>query len=246
MLIPNASEIARRKWTVRIGVRAIALLFATLSLWPIVSWLTEGYMDNDTWNMGYYADRVAIAVFLLIIASVAWFTQKPISRMLVPIPKGTRCPKCNHRIEGMTEPICTECGLELTPEFITPTGIGDAPDSRSTDPRTIPFRFANRRSIAANCFRFVGILVLLWAILSLIGSMIMVYMNDADFFLYAVASLVRAVLTLIIGAAMTFAPARLARFCVPMPQIETTNTPRDETTHPQSPTTPCGDGPATG
>ncbi|MAO24232.1 MAG: hypothetical protein CMJ35_03085 [Phycisphaerae bacterium] len=246
MPIPNASEIARRKWTVRTCVRAFALLTAVMSSRPIISWLAEGISDGDTLDLGYYADRIAVAVLLMITAIITWFMQGLIARMLVPVPNATRCPKCNHRIEGMNEPICTECGLQLTPEFLDPTGIGGAPDSRCTDTRSIPSIVANRRSIVANIFRLVGILMLIWGMIAIVGASIMISINE-DYFLYAFSSLAQSILILIFAALLTFWPTRLARFCVPLPRALTqaaTHTP-EIPEHP-SPTTPCGDGPATG
>ena len=245
MLIPNASEIARRKWTVRTISRALSLALVSISILPIVSWLAEGFMDGDTFELMYYADRIALAIFCIIIGIVAWFMQGLITRILVPIPKGARCPKCNHNIAGMTEPVCTECGLELTPEFLADHSSDTCAGSRSQDPRITPFVIANRRAIVSNIFRVIGVFVFLWGALSVLGSIALFFMSEYEFFSYAVVSLVQSVIVLLISIVMIFWSARLARFCVISPPQADFGPPA-EIEPPKSPTTPCGDGPATG
>ena len=103
------------------ATRTSGALLAALATLPIVSWTAEGISDGDFFDLFYYADRIALAVFCIVVALIAWFLQGLLVRILVPIPKGARCPRCNHNIEGMTEAVCTECGLELTPEFTATT-----------------------------------------------------------------------------------------------------------------------------
>lgn len=250
MLIPNASELARRRWTVRTAVRCAALFLASIAILPIVSWATEGFMDDDFFDLWYYADRIALAVFCLIVGAVAWITQGLLVRLIVPIPKGTRCPRCNHNIAGMHEPVCTECGLELTPEFIDTIAPGGAVGAATPDPRILPFVTANRRAIATGFLRVFGVIWLCWALLALIGSLITLIMIDDDgyyTFAYAITSLVQSVLMTLSAVIILYCAPRLARFCVPTPNdplLNPTETP--EIPEPDSPTKQSGNEPAGG
>ncbi len=250
MLIPNASELARRRWTVRTAVRCAALFLASIAILPIVSWATEGFMDDDFFDLWYYADRIALAVFCLIVGAVAWITQGLLVRLIVPIPKGTRCPRCNHNIAGMHEPVCTECGLELTPEFIDTIAPGGSVGAATPDPRILPFVTANRRAIATGFLRVFGVIWLCWALLALIGSLITLIMIDDDgyyTFAYAITSLVQSALMTLSAVIILYCAPRLARFCVPTPNdplLNPTETP--EIPEPDSPTKQSGNEPAGG
>lgn len=248
MLIPNASELVRRRWTARTGARCAALFLASISILPVVSWATEGYMDGDFFDLWYYADRIALAVLCLIIGLIAWLMQGLLARIVVPIPKGARCPKCNHNIEGMTEAVCTECGLKLTPEFIDGIAPTGAVGATTPDPRVLPFVTANRRAIATGILRVFGVIWLCWSLLALIGSLIQLFMlNDADFYAYSIIALVQSLLMALSAVAILFWAPRLARFCFPMPENPLDNAPTaPEIPQPESPTKQSGNGPARG
>ncbi|MEM0983153.1 MAG: hypothetical protein AAGI17_04285 [Planctomycetota bacterium] len=117
-MIPDASEIVRRRWAVAIALRVCAIVPLSVGTGMLVWWLSEGIMDGDLLWMGYYGARiiaggVQVGFALLFLAFAA-----PLSRLFVPIVKSLRCPNCRYEIAGLVQPGCPECGLELTEEFL--------------------------------------------------------------------------------------------------------------------------------
>jgi len=190
------------------------MVLATTSMIPILSWLSEGYRDDDLSDFSYYGMRIFLAVFVFGLSAILWIMQGLIAKVLVPIPNGSRCPRCNHLIHGMSEPLCTECGLELTPEFLESHEHSITAGPHVPNARIAPFLIANRRSIVANLTRILGVLIVLWGILGTLGSVAMLLMNDSDYYLYSIVSIIQSFFTLILGIVLVIYHIRIARFCV--------------------------------
>lgn len=211
-MIPNASEIERRRLTVRSVLRLAGLFFIFLTLIPISSWLAEGIADGDLFELSYYADRIAIAVLFVILAATLLLGERLLVRFLVPIQRNARCPACRYRIEGVETPICTECGLQLTDEFLG-------------RPRTSPvnhsygYQIESRRAIVVAILRVFGLLYVLYCVLSLLGTLVMFAAFFIDSSSMETLSILVATLYTLLNCCFAYfllsRSNRLARFAVP-------------------------------
>lgn len=213
-MIPNAAEIARRQWTALFAVRLVVLFLFFLSMMPLVSWFTEGFSDDDFFDLGYYADHIAFTIALLLFTGIILLLQRRIARLLVPIVRYTRCPACRYRIEGLNDPICPECGLALTAEFLDPDEHQPQPDTTRISYHVVE----NRRHIIANIFRALGVFMFFyWALILVSGIALVVFSNDGDMFIYAISTLLQSGVVFVFMILLLFGHHRLARFCVPTP-----------------------------
>jgi hypothetical protein len=216
-MIPNAAEVARRRWTVTTCLRMAAFGPLILSTLPLGSWLTEGVSDGDLFDLTWYAGRIALGIVLVLMAAGFFLLAGRLARLLVPIRRHVECPACRHRIDGVTEPRCTECGLRLTPEFLT--GQAPLPEPRMARMR----RVVARRETVAAVFRVCGVLAAPIALLYLVALPWYLYQafqgDRADALstlgTFAAMSASAGVWT---GAvlAFVFKARRLAAFCVPL------------------------------
>lgn len=222
-MVPNAADIVRRRWTVTTVLRLTALFLAFGASRPIISWLGEGLSDGDLGDLGYYADRIGLAVVSIFVAGVLFFASGFFARLVVPVRRFMACPKCKHRIEGLTEPRCTECGLALTREFIEHEPLVSRVNSQR------PYRVLVFREKVAWFLRVAGIFVLLMAVfwsIATLASGVRWYVDGSgeDYFGYYLADTLSSLLqTLALFAAalvMLIAPKRLARFCVPFRGVD--------------------------
>jgi hypothetical protein len=119
-MIPNASEITRRRLTAATAIRLLAVLIAAFSLIPIVALavtIAEGYTDwtdFDEWG-----PFIVAAAIIWIAAGVVWALAPWAARLMIRVPRVSVCPNCRYKLEHLATPQCTECGYTLTPEFLT-------------------------------------------------------------------------------------------------------------------------------
>lgn len=232
-LIPNAAEVVRRRWTVATCLRVGALGLAMLGFYPLLSWLTEGLRDGDLWDVSWYWGRMLLSVLLPGMGAACFFLAGWVSRLLVPIRRHAECPVCRHRIEGVTEARCTECGLTLTEEFLTgqsPGGTGEPDYARLV---------MIRRGTVTTVFRVVGVLGApiagLWAVglVMIIGMWVWDKDVQADWeFFQLVNSALQAVVWTGAVLVLLFKAPSLARFCVPFDRTlaKTAGSPEKEPT----------------
>lgn len=116
-MVPNASELARRRLTAATIVRLVGLLpvFAIMIAWAgfISGNLAEPLDEAEPWIV-----MTALAVFAGVITAGIFALAPWVSTKLVPTPRDTRCPACRYVLEGLVEPRCPECGIALTREFM--------------------------------------------------------------------------------------------------------------------------------
>ena len=214
-MIPNAADIARRQWTCQSVIRAFAFILFVSSLIPLISWLAEGIADGDYYDMFYYADRIALSIALIILSGILLLFQRHIARLLVPIVRYTRCPACRYRIEGLIDPLCPECGLPLTEEFLNPTSPVPA-----QAPHLSYHVIENRRHILASIFRALGVLFLLYALLVFLAGFMYLFV-EADRYDYLSTFIIvflQSVLLLVSALILLLRNHRLARFCIHLPK----------------------------
>ncbi|MEM0983151.1 MAG: hypothetical protein AAGI17_04275 [Planctomycetota bacterium] len=122
----------------------IVAVFAVLDI------IGEGQNDVEP-----YVIFPVLTIFLWA-GSLGIFAAAPlVARWFVPANPKIRCPACNYRIEGLTEPRCPECGVPLPPEF-----MGEAPggiESRPLEERLI-FATVRQKQILTAVVRVLGFL----------------------------------------------------------------------------------------
>ncbi|USN99847.1 MAG: hypothetical protein H6810_04070 [Phycisphaeraceae bacterium] len=120
-MIPDASEITRRRVTAATVLRLLAITAFLIAFIPIGAWIIPGIIDGDLFELDYYMYPLVTAVFIFIVASITWLVSPWLARLSVPVPRNKVCPACLYRIEGLNTPQCPECGLSLTDEFLSNT-----------------------------------------------------------------------------------------------------------------------------
>ncbi|MFT5423422.1 MAG: hypothetical protein ACI89L_001199 [Phycisphaerales bacterium] len=214
-MVPNASEIIRRRLTVRTCIRVFAAAFACFGLLPIISWVQEGLRDGDLWDMSYYLDRIVFSVFFPFVSVMALLFQRLLVRFFVPIRRHVMCPACGYRIEGLVEPRCSECGLVLTAEFLDPTALpelvrhGDSLVAARRETVAVVFR-----TVGVFAAMFIGIIWLLMAVvvgLWVSGSEESVFDSEEQVLTF----FIRGSATSVFGAMLLFRSRWLARLVVP-------------------------------
>lgn len=110
---PTGAEIMRWRMVLVLVARVGAILLAMLAFWPFLSWIIEGVTDGDLLELGYYADRIILGLFLGAAAIVGFFTPRLLARWLVPIPRRPVCPGCGFDLSGLRGRLCAECGMDV-------------------------------------------------------------------------------------------------------------------------------------
>jgi hypothetical protein len=216
-MVPNAAEVARRRWTVAIVLRCAAMGLLLLATWPLFNWLTEGFADGDLLNMEYYAGPIVLTALLVIVGFMLALLSRPLARLLVPIRPYSACPACNYRLEGLAEPRCPECGLPLSPEF-----LGEAPPEDAALRTTADALRA--RATLVTVFRAVGIFLLPFVGLYALSFMFFVLVEGLDDLTGSEVFDAGATLAVLgsFTSLLLFRPDRLARWAAGRPEQSTT------------------------
>ncbi len=106
----TAHDIANKRLTFLAVLRMISLIGPFFGIVALLSWLFEGFMDGDFFDLSYYSGRILTAVLGFGTPAVAWVFGPRISRWLVPATGANNCPKCGQPATESHER-CTECGL---------------------------------------------------------------------------------------------------------------------------------------
>lgn len=117
-MIPDARAVLIARYMLQAFMRVMGLILALLSVVPILSWFAEGLSDGDLLELGYYYPRIVAAGVLLGGGLLLLFANGLLARWLTPVPKQTRCPRCNYLLRGLVAPTCPECGLALPEAFV--------------------------------------------------------------------------------------------------------------------------------
>ena len=118
-MVPDASEITRRRITAATVIRLGALAVAHIALIPIcvlIVQILDGYINHS------FSDWAPFLIPVCVIWGVAlavWCLAPWIARVMVRVPRVPVRPNCRFKLEGLMAPTCLECGYTLTPEFLT-------------------------------------------------------------------------------------------------------------------------------
>jgi hypothetical protein len=118
-MIPSPSEILRRRVTAATVLRIAAVGVGMLTLFPLGIWLAEGIADGDLLHLRYYTPNFVGAGVIATSSAALWALAPLAARLAIPVPRVHTCPGCRYRLQGLHAPQCPECGLPLTPEFMT-------------------------------------------------------------------------------------------------------------------------------
>lgn len=154
-MIPHAAEVIRMRWTVGVVVRVAGLLSVFATVFPLGSWFSEGLRDGDIFDIFYYMPQIFTTIVLGVFGIAVFLCAGLVSKLLVPLRRRTLCPKCGHDVTEPVEPRCTECGLVLSPEFMS----GEAPDWHND------LRFAWREAVVIAVLRAISLPVALLGVL---------------------------------------------------------------------------------
>lgn len=95
-------------------LRVSSLVYAPIGLWAATSWFLEGLRDGDIFDLSYYFPRALLSFTSLGLLVFAWPLGALATRLIVPAPDWTRCPRCSYAWNTKAA-CCSECGL--------PTGV---------------------------------------------------------------------------------------------------------------------------
>jgi hypothetical protein len=119
-MLPDASEIVRRRLTAFAVLRVIALVCMLPAVGPL-AFLASEALDPRFNRSSFWSDlpaSVAVIIVMLLPGFSIWWGARWFARWMVPVHARPRCPRCDYALEGLTEPVCPECGLPLTREFM--------------------------------------------------------------------------------------------------------------------------------
>ncbi|GJM18935.1 MAG: hypothetical protein DHS20C14_11480 [Phycisphaeraceae bacterium] len=150
-MIPDAAEVVRRRWTAMTILRLLSIVALLSSLLPAGSWISEGLRDDDLFDVSYYWPRMLGAVGGLVLGAIMLLLAAPLARWAVPFKRELRCPRCDYRLEGLVDPLCSECGLVLTREFLG--------EPRELAPETDAQRIIRLQDTVATVVRLLGLLM---------------------------------------------------------------------------------------
>jgi hypothetical protein len=166
-MIPSVVDALRFRWMMTAWVRLISLVLVLLAVVPFISWGYEGWLDNDFFDLYYYAGRIALIVVLGLAGIGGIAFAGPLVRFVTPIPARHACPSCGYSMSGVRPTRCPECGLDVS-SF-------DAAWSRAQDGRAWQERAVLRVIVV---LRMIAVLVglvasglLLWELSAWQGNM---------------------------------------------------------------------------
>lgn len=225
-MIPNASELARRRHTLITVFRLLALIPLGLTL-PVLGIGTYFVFESILYDYFDWTEVVLPAVLILTglgAAAASWFLLPMCSGLFVPRTRELRCPFCTYQLHGLTEPRCPECGQPLTPEFM---GLPPAHDpahapsqaiAQSTEPPQIGVE--RMRATMTAVARLTGFVVASASALITMGFLLSTIIaselgSGQSWLILLIWSLCFGLLALPLGLLPLLFPARMARWLVP-------------------------------
>lgn len=136
-MIPDASEITRRRLTASMILRMMAVFAFLLACIPLIILATLLASDAYNYSGNDWIGFVVASVIPACMALVLWLLAPWVARLMIRVPRVAFCPNCKYKLEKLISPQCTECGYTLTPEFMT------TPDERESgryEPDTVLLR----------------------------------------------------------------------------------------------------------
>ena len=138
-MIPNASEITRRRLTASMILRMLAVVVLLFAMIPLIVLGVELVSGYNSW-ISTLSDALPYLVgsgIPSVVSITLWLLAPWAARLMIRVPRVAVCPNCKYKLEGLMSPQCTECGYTLTPEFMT------TPDEREAgrhEPDTVLLR----------------------------------------------------------------------------------------------------------
>ncbi|MAY75906.1 MAG: hypothetical protein CMJ31_14535 [Phycisphaerae bacterium] len=237
-MIPNASDLARRRQVIITVFRMIAvapvLLMLFITAMIVGQSLQWGGMDKEAWIGVGVVNGLGLTAF-----SILFFFLPAIAGVFLPRRRTPSCPFCDYQLEGLAEPRCPECGNPLTPEFM---GLPPAHDSPALEPLAVTIE--RRRSLFTSVIRLIGWLALLLAFPLFLWGLTatsMEFFNDfsrRSIIPWASFLIGFATPFLVLAIVLAFFGAKVARLVVPRIKRppETTPRPIPTTAPPPEPT----------
>lgn len=108
----NLVDVVRIRYFVRAALRLTGVLMFAMSISPAVSWFIEGFVDEDFFDLYYYADRITSVIVFIVAGVLLIFLNKSLAQLLVPLPQN-ECPRCGYSLRQLVSASCPECGLYL-------------------------------------------------------------------------------------------------------------------------------------
>ena len=118
-MVPNASEITRRRITAATVIRLGAAAFAHGAFVPTMIFVIELIEGRNMNRFGSWGPFLIPALMILAVAVIVWSLAPWVARLMIRVPRVPVCPNCRFKLEGLMAPTCLECGYTLTPEFLT-------------------------------------------------------------------------------------------------------------------------------
>ena len=147
-MVPNASEITRRRLAAATVLRLGATAFAHAAVAPLIVFIVQIIDGYRVRSFGDWGPFVIPALIIWSVACTVWVLAPWAARLMIRVPRVSVCPNCRYKLEGLMTPACLECGYTLTPEFLTTAAERDA---GTREPDTIWLR-----QIATLGIRFVA------------------------------------------------------------------------------------------
>ena len=117
-MIPDAAETVRRRVAATLAIRVLCFPFLMIALVPFGIWISEGIVDGDLFVPRYFLGPVIFGSLGLLVTGAFFLASGGLAKLLVKPATYNQCPRCGYRLEGLVEPVCSECGLPLTREFM--------------------------------------------------------------------------------------------------------------------------------
>ena len=118
-MVPNASEITRRRVTAATVLRLIAVFVSLFAMIPIIALGVQIAEGGFRWRFNRFGPFIIAAAIILTTTFVLWILTPWITRLMIRVPRVAVCPNCRFKLEGLMTPRCNECGYTLTAEFLT-------------------------------------------------------------------------------------------------------------------------------
>lgn len=134
----TAAFVVRIRLVIAAAFKLIGVVvLLTGLLGPLVSWVVEGVVDGDFFDMGYYLGRVIWGGTICAVGLAMVLVGERCARLIVRVPADV-CPKCRFNLESFRADRCPECGLYLGEDFHAPPPVHTAPQVSRTDVQSPP------------------------------------------------------------------------------------------------------------
>ncbi len=232
-MVPNASDLARRRYTVLGVLRVFAVLTWLATTGPVILMLS-------IIATGDAGDEPAIAAFFIgigggIVGLALWLIAPWLSERILPPPRAHACSRCGYDLRSITEPRCPECGTALTEEFL-PDHVAAGPTSTGLGLER------NAQLVVALIGRAIGILLVLGFGAAALGSAVWFIDEPGADAWIAALWLVYSLGGMLVGAVPLVFPRPFARVFVPrglaLPAAQPPPEPSTAGPPPHPPTTP--------